>query len=186
MTEPTPRTSDTVEVVPYDPRWPSIYAAERDLLLSVSGGAFLAFEHIGSTAVPGQRAKPIIDMMAALETLQDDALLASLAGLGYELTETGMRGRLFLRRSEPESGQVYHLHLVEFPTWEERKERLMRDHLRRHPETVEAYGALKDALAVTHANDMPGYTRAKTAFIQGVIDRERDARGLPRVDVWEE
>lgn len=186
MTEPTPRTQGAVEVVAYDPRWPSIYAAERDLLFSVSGGAFLTFEHIGSTAIPGQRAKPIIDMMAAPRTLQDDALLASLAALGYVLTDAGMRERLFLRRRDPGGGQVYHLHLVEFPTWEERNERLMRDHLLRHPEAVQAYGALKDALASSYANDLPGYTRAKTAFIQGVIDRERDARGLPRVEVWEE
>lgn len=176
----------SVEVTPYDPRWPALYAAERDRLFATLGTCFLAFEHIGSTAVPGQRAKPIIDMMAAVGQLSDlGEELAVLQAMGYHALATGMRERLFLRRRDP-AGQVFHLHVVEHHTWEGRKERWMRDFLWTHPGAVAAYGELKANLAALHVHDVAGYTRSKTAFLQDLMDRMRDERGLPRVDVWED
>ncbi len=90
---------DTVEVVAYDPRWPGLYAAERVRIVAGCPGAFTAFEHIGSTAVPGLRAKPIIDMMVAVPSLVGSGPLSdALNGLGYAVFEAGMSNRLFLRR----------------------------------------------------------------------------------------
>lgn len=176
---------DTVEVVAYDPRWPGLYAAERARIVSVCPGAFVAFEHIGSTAVPGLRAKPVIDMMAAVPSLAESVpLVAALNGLEYRVFETGMKNRLFLRRYTP--GGRFHLHVVEQRTWDERKERHLRDYLLAHPEVARVYGTLKDGLARLHAEDSLAYTEAKTAFIQDVTDRVQDARGLPRFDVWED
>jgi GrpB-like predicted nucleotidyltransferase (UPF0157 family) len=114
-----------------------------------------------------------------------ERLLPALEGLGYRLIDAGMRNRLFLRRRDEGTGQAFHLHIVELATWDERKERLMRDYLLEHPEAVKAYGDLKDRLAATYANDSLAYTEAKTAFIQDIVDKARDARGLPRVDVRE-
>lgn len=179
-------TKTTVEVVAYNPDWPDIYKTERDLLLAKTS-EFVAIEHVGSTAVPDQRSKPIIDMMAAVTSLQEvDGLLESLNKLGYHVLETGMQNRLFLRKEAAETGQVFHLHIVEHATWDERKERLMRNYLLAHPEAVKAYGELKDTLAVQYSQDSLAYTKAKTAFIQDIMDKVMDARGLPRVDVWEE
>lgn len=176
---PTP-----LEVVPYNPTWPEIYATERARILSIAP-EFLDFEHIGSTAVPGLRAKPIIDMMASVKGLEDtDGLVQRLIELGYTLIDTGMRNRLFLRKY-PSGEQKYHLHIVEQSTWDTRKERLMRDYLREHPNEAAAYGALKDELVDEYHNDSDGYTKAKTAFIQGVMDRARAMLGLPSEDVWE-
>jgi GrpB-like predicted nucleotidyltransferase (UPF0157 family) len=186
MTGTPNRTTETVEVVPYDPAWPGIYAAERVLVLAAVGPRFVALEHMGSTSIPGLPAKPIIDMMAAIPSLHDGvALTALLATLGYQHIETSMPNRLFLRRHDPERGYVFHLHIVEHATWEERNERLLRDYLREHADVAAAYGALKQQLAAQYANDRPAYTKAKTAFIQSVVDQARDALGLPRVDVWE-
>jgi len=185
VTGTSKQAADTVEVVEYDSVWPERYAAERDRILTVCGPRFVAFEHIGSTAVPGLRAKPIIDMMAAVRSLREaSSLVETLDALGYHVLETGMRNRLFLRRRTQQHG--FHLHIVEHATWDERKERLMRDFLRVHREAAEAYGALKDKLAAMYTHDSLGYTKAKTEFIQGIIDEVRDARGLPRVDVWED
>jgi GrpB-like predicted nucleotidyltransferase (UPF0157 family) len=173
-----------VEVVTYDPRWPAIYEAERALILAVTSD-FVNFEHVGSTAIPSQRAKPIIDMMAAVESLKElDDLLESLQILEYHVFETDMKNRLFLRKEK--DGQVFHLHIVEASTWAERKERLMRDYLLAHPEAVKAYGELKDELASKYKDDSLEYTKAKTVFIQEIADKIQDARGLPRVDVWED
>ena len=125
-------------------------------------------------------------MMAAVPTLQvADAMVRPLEALGYKLIVTGMRDRLFFRRTSP-SGQLYQLHVVEQAIWAERNERLMRDYLRQHPDVACAYGTLKSQLAVEFVNDSLAYTKAKTAFIQYIIDHARADRGLPAVDVWED
>lgn len=173
---------DRVEVVDFDVAWSGLYDAERALLLAKIEPPFAAFEHVGSTAIPGLRAKPIIDMMAAAFAM---ALVPPLEALGYKLIETGMRDRLFFRKIAP-SGQMYHLHIVELSTWPVRNERLLRDYLREHPEAALAYGALKNELAMTFVDDSLAYTKAKTAFIQGIIDRARAERGLPAANVWED
>jgi GrpB-like predicted nucleotidyltransferase (UPF0157 family) len=174
----------SVEVVAYNPPWLDIYQAEREKILGATSW-FLEFEHIGSTAIPKQRAKPIIDMMAAVEGLDNlGGLLEMLKGLEYHVLGTDMKNRLFLRKEK--DGQVFHLHIVERFTWAERKERLLRDYLLAHPEAVKAYGELKDNLAVIHKDDSVEYTKAKTAFIQDIHDKIQDARGLPRVNVWED
>ena len=106
-----------VEVVPYDSVWPERYAAERAHLVRAAGELILELEHIGSTAVPGLRSKPIIDMMAAVRDLrQAEDLAQLLSGLGYELIETGMKNRLFLRRRSESQEQAYQLHIVELGT----------------------------------------------------------------------
>jgi GrpB-like predicted nucleotidyltransferase (UPF0157 family) len=177
---------DRVEVVDFDAAWACLYEVERALLISKIESPFAEFEHIGSTSVPGLRAKPIIDMMAAVPTMQTaEALVTPLEALAYKLIETGMRDRLFFRKKAP-SGQIYQLHIVELTTWPERNERLMRDYLREHPEAANAYGALKNKLAMAFVDDSLAYTKAKTAFIQGIIDRARAERGLPAVNVWED
>ncbi len=180
----TPLEKTSVKVVAYNPSWPDMYEAERDAILADTS-QFIVIEHIGSTAVPHQAAKPIIDMMAAVQSLEDEALLESLTKLDYHLFDAGMRNRLFLRK-RAKNGQVFHLHIVQHDTWEERKERLMRDYLLAHPEAVQAYGDLKRQLAEQFPEDSLAYTEAKTAFIQGLMDKARDALGLPRVNVWED
>jgi len=176
-----------VRVVPPDPAWSEVYQSERAALTGRVGELFVALEHIGSTAVPGLEAKPVIDMMAAVRTLEDGERAAELLRpLGYQPRETGMPRRIFLQKQDGQRGLRFHLHIVEHATWGERNERLLRDYLLAHPEDAAAYGALKRALAEQYADDPDGYTRAKTAFIQEVVDRARRAAGLPPVPVWEE
>jgi GrpB-like predicted nucleotidyltransferase (UPF0157 family) len=186
LTKLTDTSADAIEIRDYDSAWPELYAAQRDLICTATGDAFVEFEHIGSTAVPGLSAKPIIDMMVAVRNLGDTGgLLEKLGVLGYRVKETGMRNRVFLRKRNP-NGQVFHLHIVELATWDDRKERHLRDYLIENPDAAKAYGALKVRLAEEFRDDALGYTKAKTGFVQQAIDRVRDAKGLPRVDVWEE
>jgi GrpB-like predicted nucleotidyltransferase (UPF0157 family) len=187
MTETAEQSAERVEIVEYDPRWAEIYAAERKHLCAAIGDAFIEFEHIGSTAVPGMAAKPIIDMMVAVDSLAEaEALLPTLADLDYHIVETGMRNRLFLRKRRAGDGQQFHLHIVEAATWDDRKERHLRDYLTGNPGEARAYGELKARLAEEFRQDPLAYTKAKTAFIQRAIDTIRDAKGLPRIDVWED
>ncbi|UQU63716.1 GrpB family protein [Couchioplanes caeruleus] len=144
---------------------------------------FTAVEHVGSTAVPGLAAKPVIDLMAALDELAEvnDPALQSL---GYRLQPTDMPERLFYRREDYDS-TAYHLHVVTAESWPTRNERLLRDHLLAYPEARDRYGALKRELMDRYG---PGdaYTRGKTRLIQELTDAARAERGLPPVPVWEE
>jgi len=175
---------EAIEVRPYDPAWPQAAAAAQTELLGRLPGLFTAIEHIGSTAVPGLAAKPIIDLMAAAADL--DRIVAhdvALAELGYDRHDTGMPDRLFYRRDH--RGLRYHLHVVPADSWATRNERLLRDYLRGHPGDVRRYAELKRQLAARHT-DGDDYTRGKTELIQELTDRARADRGLPSVPVWEE
>ncbi|MEV6494791.1 GrpB family protein [Actinoplanes sp. NPDC051633] len=172
-----------IEVHEYDPAWPEHARRAIDELTTAAGGWLTVIEHIGSTSVPGLAAKPIIDLMAAAQTLDDPAAEEAVVALGYRRMEFQMPQRLSFKRYGPEIG--YHLHVVLASSWDTRNQRLFRDHLREHPADRDAYAELKRTLAgATHEGD--SYTRAKTALVQRIVDAARDSRGLPRVDVWEE
>lgn len=186
MVEQQKKAIKKVEIVDYNPQWADEYLAERRLLLATVVPPFVELEHIGSTAVPGLRAKPIIDLMAAAPSLPDrQPWLSQLEQVGYELIETDMQNRLFLRKivSAP-THKAFHLHIVEHSTWLHRKERLMRDYLLRNPQDTKAYAAEKDRLAEMHPDDAIAYTMAKTDFIQRLFNNIYDDLKLPRIDAW--
>ncbi|MBM2613972.1 GrpB family protein [Actinoplanes sp. LDG1-06] len=169
----------TIEIREYDPGWPAL--AERALTeaFEVLGDTITVAEHVGSTAVPGLPAKPIIDLMAAapdLDAVRDRE--PALRARGYGYIDTGMPRRLLYRRPG------YHLHIVTADTWDTRNQRILRDHLRANAGDREAYAALKRELAAA-GDDPDAYTRGKTALIQRMMDDARAERGLPPVDVWE-
>jgi GrpB-like predicted nucleotidyltransferase (UPF0157 family) len=174
----------TIVVLPYDPGWPALAVAAIEELAAALPGALTALEHIGSTAVPGLAAKPIVDLMGATPDL--DAVVAAEEwplALGYRRLEMGMPGRLFYRGDR--LGRRTHLHVVPEASWPTRNERLLRDHLRAHPEDVARYAALKRQLAASCATE-DEYTRGKTTLVQELTDRARAALGLPLVPIWEE
>jgi len=174
-----------IEVVDYDGAWPGRAEAACAELRDALPGLFTAIEHVGSTAVPGLPAKPVIDLMAAVVSLdQVTARAGTLQLLGYRHHDTGMGGRLFYHRDE-DGARAYHLHVVPADSWPARNERLLRDYLRTYPAQARRYAGLKRDLAVRHGASS-GYTRAKTELIQELTDRARAARGLPSVPVWEE
>lgn len=140
--------------------------------------AILELEHIGSTAVPGLAAKPVIDLMAAvtsLDTVED----APLGRLGYRRHFNGMEDRLLYVREHDER-RTHILHVVTLASWPTRNQRILRDYLREHPADAERYAQLKRQIA-----GLPGYSGHKTALIQELTDRARAERGLPSVPVWE-
>jgi GrpB-like predicted nucleotidyltransferase (UPF0157 family) len=174
-----------LEVEQYDASWPAAASAAMAELNSALPALFIQIEHIGSTAVPGLAAKPVIDLMAAAETL--DAVLvrdADLAALGYQRVVTGMPNRLSYVRHQ-HGRRSHHLHVVSQAGRDTRNERLLRDYLRSHPENAGRYATLKRHLAAHHGSSA-GYTRGKTVLIQELTDRARSERGLPSAVVWEE
>jgi GrpB-like predicted nucleotidyltransferase (UPF0157 family) len=174
---------DQIELVQYDVNWPAAYDAEVVALRKVVVPFFDGIEHFGSTAVPGLRAKPVIDMMAGVAEIADRSLLeARLAPLGYSYVDTGMSARWLFRR---DGNPACHLHVVASDTLPTRKEILFRDYLLTHPTACAEYAALKDKLAQTFREDRLAYTKGKTDFVQRILDEVHDARGWKRSDVWE-
>lgn len=186
MSKEDPKLKTSVTVVDYDPNWAVLYTDEQKLLLATDI-PIVEIEHFGSTAIPRQKAKAIIDIMVSIEDLlKFEVCLPILEKLGYELIETDMKDRYFLRRIDELTKQSYHLHIVSVESWDTRKERLMRDYLLEHPQEVQAYGTLKVALAQKYPNDSLAYTEGKTAFIHKLINKACDELSIPISDVWDD
>lgn len=155
-----------VVIVAYDPIWPERFRAEADRLAALLPD--LAPHHIGSTAVPGLAAKPIIDIMARVDDI--DAPLADLTGPGgYVYPESynaALGRRRWLCRPSP-AHREYHLHLVADRAELSRHLRF-RDALCAGPGLAAEYAALKRDLARRMPGDREGYTAAKSAFIRRV------------------
>jgi GrpB-like predicted nucleotidyltransferase (UPF0157 family) len=162
-----------VVIVDYDPTWPAIYAKEKAMILRAVGNRAVAIEHIGSTAVPGLGAKPIIDIMVAVRRLTDvEAIVEPLQAIGYEYRpDVTTTDRIFFNKGPPEAHR--HLHITEegSDSWWEHL--LFRDFLRKHPDVARQYCELKRKLAAKFRSDREAYTEAKTTFINSVVGKAR-------------
>lgn len=161
-------------LAPYDPLWPREYDAEADRIAKSCDEHELPFrlEHIGSTAIPGLSARPVIDIALGIPPdAQRPPYIAALRQLGYEHKGTqGVPGRDLLRRGTPVSHRV-HLVIWSSALW--RDWVLFRDFLRASPDTAREYDALKRELAIAFADDPRKYSDAKGPFVKAVLRRAR-------------
>lgn len=163
----------TVELQNYDPSWAQAFTDEKACLHKAFGGKLLAIEHVGSTAVPGLAAKPIIDMIAAVESFdQLDYFIEHLQKIGYEY----MPSRMFATRKFFPKGshdnRTHHLNLVIKDDPEQWKSILLfRDRLRQDNLLCDKYMALKLQLADQFPNDRASYTKAKNTFISAALHK---------------
>jgi len=184
MTEPLGLESKTVRLVPYDPRWPTLFRAEAARLaaaVAAAGLCALNFEHVGSTAVPGIAAKPILDLAAGRASEMAAGVYVPLleaAGWVYR-GNSGLPGREFFRRGEPRS---HHLHLVEYGGWHWRRYIGFRDALRADATLRDAYAALKRDLAAQYPHDREAYIEGKTTFVETVLRAHGIARDRSSTD----
>jgi GrpB-like predicted nucleotidyltransferase (UPF0157 family) len=161
-----------VEIVPYDPAWPAMFRQEaEDLRRAI--GRWLAgpIEHIGSTAIPGLGAKPVIDIMAGVESLDASRpAIAAAAALGYCYFPYQADRKHWFCKPSP-AMRTHHLHLIPVDSPEWRRPIAFRNYLRAHPEVAAEYEALKRRLAVTFKHDREAYTEAKTPFIDEITEK---------------
>jgi len=169
VTAGSDRTDPPIEVVPYDPSWPVIFQRWRESLTRVLGEVAERVEHVGSTAVRGLDAKPIVDIQVSVRDPQREELyVPALEGLGLRLRSRDAEHR-FLRPAAGHPRDV-HVHVCAAGSAWEREHLLFRDYLRAHPQARDDYAALKRAAARTWRDDRIGYTEAKTALILDVLD----------------
>ncbi len=167
----------------HDPRWPAIYAREKDRILKVIADKIVAIEHVGSTAVPGLGAKPIIDILVGVTRLSDaKKCIAPLKSIGYEYVpeyEKEIPERRYFRKGpEGVPNRHFHLHMVEQNGSFWRRHLLFRDYLRSHQDVAQQYCKSKRELSKRYASDREAYTEAKTSFIESVIAQ---AEAKPRL-----
>lgn len=171
-----------ITVLDYDARWPQDYERERARLADILKDNGLAMYHIGSTAVPGLAAKPIIDIMAVVRSLEQvDAVAEQFSAIGYEyLGEFGIAGRRYLRKGGDE--RTHQVHIFQAEDWQNISRHLaFRDYMRSHEKERAAYAQLKKNLARQFPYDIDGYCDGKEQFV-----REIEARALSTYeDDWE-
>ena len=161
-----------IEVVAYDVRWPEQFLCERDILCdALSGWLAGSPEHIGSTAVPGLAAKPVIDIMVPVHSLPAAVpAIEAAKRIGYIYFPYKPEVMHWFCKPSPEV-RTHHLHMVPIGSdlWVERL--AFRDALRASTELSARYAGLKRALAIRHRNDREAYTEAKAPFIASVLRR---------------
>jgi len=174
-------SEDPVVLVSYEKAWPSLFEEERTRIEGAVGLWVEEIEHIGSTAVPGLAAKPVIDIMVGVRSLEDTpALVARLETIGYEYVpelEQQMPFRRYFRKTVG-GRRTHQIHLVERSDaafWD--RHVLFRDYLRTLPEVAAGYTRLKYEVSDRFREDRAAYTDAKTDFIAEVVrfaEKEQD------------
>jgi GrpB-like predicted nucleotidyltransferase (UPF0157 family) len=160
---------DEVEVVDYDPNWKDLFRIEKEELEKRLGPTASEVHHIGSTAVPGLAAKPVIDIMLAASFIDDlEDLKRKLSPLGYTYVPQVDPNRFFFRKGTPRS---HHLHVVRLGTWTYFSHLWFNDYLIDHAATAEEYACLKMILARRHKSDRDAYLKGKEGMIAMVLER---------------
>lgn len=159
-----------VSLVPYDDHWPAAFAAEAARIWPLVSAHALDIQHIGSTAVQGLVANPILDIALAVETeAAAQVCREALTSLGYEFydAETNGPGHCYFIRGR--QVRTHQAHVWRLPTYGWDDHLYFRDRLRADPALAASYAALKQTLARTHASHKAAYTEAKTEFVQAVL-----------------
>ena len=164
---------EEVSIAPYDPAWPRMFEEEkRHLQECLPKDLIRRIEHFGSTAIPGLAAKPIVDVLVEVSSLEEtrSRVAPLLEAEGYDYFWRPTRGddgppfyAWFIKRNADRI-RTHHVHMVErdFEHWDTL---LFRDYLIEHPETAREYEALKMTLAREYPNDREAYTNGKTEFV---------------------
>ena len=157
-----------IEVVAYDPAWPTAFEQAADHVERALGDRLERIEHIGSTAVPGLPAKPIVDIrvMVATDVSLDAAVDAIEASTDFTYEFDMHHWKTLRREGGPDGVRAFNLHLTHIDRDEWRKNVMLRDYLRDHPEACERYAAVKRRAARDHPDDIEAYMDAKDGWIK--------------------
>ena len=158
-------------LAPYNARWPAAFQQESAAIRNALSGTPITLHHIGSTSIPGIVAKPVIDMLGVVPTIDDiDAHERQLAAIGYEgLGEFGISGRRYFRKTAPDGARTHHLHVFADGSAAIDRHLDFRDYLRAFPAEAAAYADLKQKLAAQFTGE--DYSEGKTEFIRSIEQR---------------
>ena len=162
-----------VEVVPPSPAWPAAFDQAAQDIAAALGENVVAIHHIGSTAIPGIYAKPIIDLLVEVQDItQVDRQNGAMTDLGYQaMGEYGISRRRYFRKDNAAGVRTHHVHAFAAGTDQVRRHLAFRDYLVAHPAAAQEYSELKRRLAQAHPTDIEQYMDGKHDFIQ-TIDQQ--------------
>jgi len=159
-----------VVVVPYDPAWQEEFLRESARVARALGDLRLAIHHIGSTAIPGIHAKPIIDMLAVVGRIDGvDERSERVQALGYVgMGEYGIPGRRYFRKDDAAGNRTHQIHAFQLGSPQVDRHLAFRDFMRAHRQYAAEYASLKRRLAEKHPNDIEAYMDGKDEFIKQI------------------
>jgi GrpB-like predicted nucleotidyltransferase (UPF0157 family) len=164
-----------IQIVPYTASWPLAFESEAAALQRVLGAQAIRIDHVGSTAVPGLAAKPVIDIQVSVQSLEPPELFqAALAPLGYKFVSLGEEYHFYPWFAKPgEWPSTHHVHLCVAGEEQEAKHLVFRNYLRKNPEQARRYEALKLKLAGEHEgrtlSSIASYSLGKSDFITSAL-----------------
>lgn len=163
---------EPIRLVAADPGWPERFEVERAKLEDAIGGWVVGgIHHVGSTAVPGLEAKPIIDILVGVRDLETSReCFGPLSALGYQYAPYLPEEMHWFCKPDP-AHRTHHLHLVPAQSKRYRDELAFRDLLSEDQDLAEEYAALKCQLAAAHSDDREAYTDGKSSFIATALSR---------------
>lgn len=165
--------SRRIEVVEYNPNWVIKYEQEATRIPSVFGNEFLSIHHIGSTAIPGIKAKPVIDILVIVrDTGSVKRFDDEMVHLGYrprgeclDAAVAGTPGRFYYSK-DTNGVRSHQVHVVQKDHFQIDEKLAFRDYLRNHPEEANAYSAMKETLAEKNRYDSAAYANGKSDCIR--------------------
>lgn len=173
-----------LEVTEYQPDWRIRYENESSILRETFGSNLSDIQHIGSTSVPGLKAKPTIDVLITVSELDGvDEINKKMENIGYTAHgEYGIPGRRFFSKIEYANAEdwvsTFHVHVFQKDdSYNINRHISIRDFLRAHPERASEYGALKAELARKFPHDGKGYTDAKSGYVRKLEEDALDWSG---------
>ncbi|MFI7232360.1 GrpB family protein [Nonomuraea angiospora] len=173
--------ADPVEIADHDPAWQEEFARIGEALRRRLGDVAPRIDHIGSTAVPGLAAKPVIDVQVSVRSFEPlEAFRSPLESLGlvYRAGNPDLTKRYF---REAPGGRRTHVHVRVLGSFSQQLSLLFRDYLRAHPGAAAEYAAVKRRLATEFRHERHRYVEAKRPFIWDAL---RHADGWSQVTGW--
>lgn len=169
-------SNDSIYLSSYDDKWPELAAKEIVAIREVLPNINFEIEHIGSSAIPGLSAKPIIDLLIGVDSLTDaKQFVEPLEKIGYSYWRANPKEwHFYFVKGLPlagGTGRTHHVHIYEKTHEDFRKKLLFRDYLRTHSDAVQEYLRLKQNLSSQFSDDREAYTDGKTDFVKSILKR---------------
>ena len=166
------RFDPAVRIVDCEAAWPALAEAELHRIQETLGGVAVRLEHVGSTAVPGLAAKPILDLLLSVAAIEPrQRYVQPLERLGYLFAPAPESPDLHFFARPPERPRTFHLHVCEAGSEHELRHVAVRDFLRAHDEEAARYEALKRRVAGRHPQDRLAYIEGKSAYVAALEGR---------------
>ncbi len=166
------RFDPAIRIVDPDPRWPEIAAAEMARIEAALGGQAVRIDHVGSTAVPGMAAKPILDLQASVAEIRPtERYRLPLEELGYLFAPDPDSPELHFFGKPATRPRTFHLHVCAAGSDHEMRHLALRDYLRARPEEATAYAELKRKLVAARPGDRLAYIEGKADYVAALEKR---------------